>query len=55
MKIKKKAGTKAKTMVKTKGKAKDKWDFMQLGQTVPGPQESLEVLAPTKKENACTL
>ena len=40
---------------KTKGKAKDKWDFMQLGQTVPGPQESLEVLAPTKKENACTL
>lgn len=40
---------------KAKGKAKDKWDFMQLGQTVPGPQESLEVLAPTKKENACTL
>lgn len=40
---------------KPKGKARDKWDFMQLGQTVPGPKESLEVLAPTKTENACTL
>jgi branched-chain amino acid transport system substrate-binding protein len=40
---------------KPKGKAKDKWDFMALGATVPGPNESREVLAPTRAENACTL
>ncbi|MDB5852885.1 MAG: transporter substrate-binding protein [Herminiimonas sp.] len=40
---------------KPKGKAKDKWDFMALGATVPGPQESLEVLAPTREENACSM
>jgi branched-chain amino acid transport system substrate-binding protein len=40
---------------KAKGKARDKWDFMALGRTVPGPGESLEVLAPTRGENACTL
>ncbi|MDB5822060.1 MAG: transporter substrate-binding protein [Herminiimonas sp.] len=40
---------------KPKGKAEDKWDFMALGATVPGPQESLEVLAPTRKENACSM
>jgi branched-chain amino acid transport system substrate-binding protein len=40
---------------KPKGKAKDKWDFMALGATVPGPQDSLEVLAPTREENACTM
>lgn len=40
---------------KPKGKAKDKWDFIQLGQTVPGPKDSLEILAPTREENACTL
>lgn len=40
---------------KPKGKAKDKWDFMALGATVPGPKDSLEVLAPTRAENACTL
>lgn len=39
---------------KPKGKAKDKWDFIALGQTVPGPQDSLELLAPTREENACT-
>lgn len=40
---------------KPKGKARDKWDFIQLGQTVPGPKDSLEILAPTREENACTL
>ena len=38
---------------KPKGKAKDKWDFIALGPTVPGPKESLEILAPTREENAC--
>ena len=40
---------------KPKGKAKDKWDFIALGATVPGPKDSLEILAPTRAENACTL
>ena len=39
---------------KPKGKAKDKWDFMALGATVPGAKDSLEILAPTRSENACT-
>jgi branched-chain amino acid transport system substrate-binding protein len=40
--------------VKPKGKAKDKWDFLALGAAVPGANESLEVLAPTKEQNPCT-
>ena len=40
---------------KPKGKAKDKWDFIALGPTVPGPKDSLEILAPTREENACTM
>ena len=40
---------------KPKGKARDQWDFMALGQTVPGPKDSLEILAPTREENACTM
>lgn len=40
---------------KPKGKAKDQWDFMALGPSVPGPNESLEVIAPTKEENRCTM
>jgi branched-chain amino acid transport system substrate-binding protein len=40
--------------VKEKGKAKDKWDFLALGPAVPAASESLEVLAPTKEQNACT-
>ncbi|MBO9538141.1 ABC transporter substrate-binding protein [Herbaspirillum sp.] len=38
---------------KPKGKAKDQWDFLQLGPSVPGPNESLESIAPTMQENAC--
>src|SRR5262245_3703697 len=34
--------------VKPKGKARDKWDFLALGAAVPGPTESLEVLANTQ-------
>ena len=40
---------------KPKGKARDKWDFIALGQTVPGPKDSLEILAPTREENACSM
>ena len=41
--------------VKEKGKAKDKWDFLALGAAVPGANEPLESLAPTKEQNPCTL
>jgi branched-chain amino acid transport system substrate-binding protein len=40
---------------KPKGQARDQWDFMALGPTVPGPTDSLEVIAPTREENACTM
>jgi branched-chain amino acid transport system substrate-binding protein len=41
--------------VKPKGQAKDKWDFLQFGEAVPRPDQSLELLAPTKAENACVM
>ena len=41
--------------VKPKGKAKDKWDTLQLGQAIPGANESLEVIALTKEQNPCTM
>jgi branched-chain amino acid transport system substrate-binding protein len=41
--------------VKPKGQAKDKWDFLALGAAVPGPNEPLEVLNPTQKENPCSM
>ena len=41
--------------VKPKGQAKDKWDFLALGAAVPEPDESLEVLAPTREQNECVL
>jgi branched-chain amino acid transport system substrate-binding protein len=40
---------------KKKGTAKDKWDFLQLGASVPSANESLEIIAPTRQENNCTL
>jgi len=39
---------------KKKGQAKDKWDLMTLGQAVPGANEPLDSIAPTKAENNCT-
>ena len=39
---------------KPKGKSKDQWDFIQLGAILPAAGQSLELLAPTKEENACT-
>lgn len=41
--------------VKPKGKSKDQWDFLQLGQAVPAPDQPLDVLAPTKAENQCKM
>ncbi len=41
--------------VRAPGKAKDKWDFLALGQAVPNANESLEVLAMTKEQNPCSM
>jgi branched-chain amino acid transport system substrate-binding protein len=40
---------------KPKGQAKDKWDLMALAPAVPGANQSLESIAPTKQENPCNL
>jgi branched-chain amino acid transport system substrate-binding protein len=40
---------------KPKGEAKDKWDLITLGAAVPGADEPMEVLNPTKEQNPCTL
>lgn len=39
---------------KPKGRAKDQWDFIALGAILPAAGQSLELLAPTRQENACT-
>ena len=38
-----------------KGQAKDQWDLITLGAAVPGPNEPMEGLNPTKEQNPCTL
>lgn len=35
-------------------KVKNQWDIFTSGAAVPGPNESLEVIAATKEENSCT-
>jgi branched-chain amino acid transport system substrate-binding protein len=40
--------------VKEKAKAKDKWDIFEVVEASPGPNDSLELIQPTKAENACT-
>ena len=40
---------------KPKGQAKDQWDLITLGAAVPGANEPLEVLNPTKEQNPCSL
>jgi branched-chain amino acid transport system substrate-binding protein len=40
---------------KPKGQSADQWNFMALGQTVPGPNESLEIIAPSREENPCSI
>lgn len=39
---------------KPEDQIKDQWDLMELGPAVPGEGASLEDIAPTKAENACT-
>jgi len=39
--------------VKPKGQAKDKWDILKFGAAVPAANQPLEILAPTKEQNAC--
>lgn len=41
--------------VKPKGKAKDKYDFLQFGAAVPGPDQPLDLLATTKADNTCQM
>lgn len=41
--------------VKAKGQAKDKYDFLKFGDAVPGPNQPLELLAPTKADNTCKM
>lgn len=41
--------------VKAKGQAKDKWDFLKFGEAVPGANQPLESLAPTKADNTCKM
>ena len=41
--------------VKPKGQARDKWDFLQFGAAVPARDQPLEILAPTKEQNACKM
>lgn len=41
--------------VKPKGQSKNKWDFLAFGEAVPGPNQSLELLATTKQSNTCVM
>ncbi len=41
--------------VKAKGQARDKWDFLEFGDPVPAPDQSLELLAPTRAESTCKM
>ena len=41
--------------VRKKGMAKDKWDFLELGKAVPGPNEPLDALSVTKEHNTCVM
>jgi branched-chain amino acid transport system substrate-binding protein len=41
--------------VKDKAKMADKWDIFEIVRPVPAPNESLELIQPTKEENACTM
>jgi branched-chain amino acid transport system substrate-binding protein len=41
-------------VIKDKAKMKDKWDIFELVETVPGANQSLELIQPTQQENPCT-
>ena len=34
---------------------KDKWDIFDVAMPVPGANESLELIQPTKEENPCSM
>src|SRR5712675_3206243 len=38
-----------------KGKAKDKWDTLELGAAIPAPNQPLETIALTKEQNPCSM
>ena len=40
---------------KPAAEVKDKWDLFTLSAPVPAASQSLEVLAPTREENNCTM
>ena len=40
--------------VKKPGTYKEAWDFLQFSPPIPGPDQPLDLLAPTKAENPCT-
>jgi branched-chain amino acid transport system substrate-binding protein len=39
---------------KKKSEMTDQWDLMTIGEAVPAADEDLEIIAPSKEENACT-
>ncbi len=41
--------------VKTRGKARDRWDLLELGAAIPGPNEPLESIELTKEQNPCAM
>jgi branched-chain amino acid transport system substrate-binding protein len=41
--------------VKAAGRAKDKWDMLELGAAIPGANEQLESIALTKEQNPCSM
>lgn len=41
--------------VKDPAKAKDQWDLMDLGPAVPGADQPLEAIYPTREQNPCSL
>ncbi len=41
--------------VRERATMKDKWDIFEIVRPVPAPNESLELIQPTKEENACTM
>ena len=41
--------------VKDKARMKDRWDIFEIVRPVPGEGESLEVIQPTREENACVM
>jgi branched-chain amino acid transport system substrate-binding protein len=41
--------------VQARAEVKDKWDLFTISAPVPAASQSLEVLAPTREENNCTM